>query len=93
MLARTSTSDSLHGVEQDGSEDGHRQEKNDSKQKSTECSHNWCFSTLWTRPFGTWMGWSNLPDYPMPLAAGELNSLLYVGFKANSPLKWLRPTR
>ena len=34
------------------------------------------FSTLWTRPFGIWMGWSSLPDYPMPLARGELNSLL-----------------
>ena len=66
----------LTGVQQDNSENGHSKEKNDSKQNSTECSHNWCFSTLWTRPFGIWMGWSSLPDYPMPLAADELNRLL-----------------
>ena len=67
MLPYTATS--LTGVEQDGSEDGHSKEKNDNKQKSTE--------SLWTRPFlGIWMGWSSLPDCPMPLAAGELNRLL-----------------
>ena len=76
MLPCTATS--LTGVEQDGSEDGHSKEKVDNKLNSTECSHNWCFSTLWTRPFlGIWMGWSSLPDYLMPLAGGELNSLLW----------------
>ena len=79
MLAHTSTSGSLvyNKMVGDGSENGHSKEKMDNKQNSTECTRNWCFSTLWTRLFGIWMGWSSLPDYPMPLAAGELNSLLW----------------
>ena len=79
MLAHTSTSGSLvyNKMVGDGSENGHSKEKMENKQNSTECTRNWCFSTLWTRLFGIWMGWSSLPDYPMPLVAGELNSLLW----------------
>ena len=28
------------------------------------------------KTLGIWMGWSSLPDYPMPMVSGELNNLL-----------------
>ena len=38
-------------VQQDGSETGHSQKKNETNQSSTECNHSWEeVSTVWTRP-------------------------------------------